>query len=219
MFRHAINQPAITLYGHPLFIRPRSTDILVFNQIFMDKEYDDNRLPQDASYILDCGANAGYSPIFFAQKYPGATVIAVEPDQDNFEIMQKNIGHYTSIFPIASAIWNTSTYLKVYNPRNRSWGIQVKPAKSGDTGALRATSVPAIMKQHAIPRWDIVKMDIEGAEHHVFANNLSWLDKIRCLVVEPHERYAPGCTQRIIDAMDARGFTSGQLGENLLFFK
>ena len=64
---------------HPIVIRPRSTDRFVFEQIFLDSDYE---LTVDLSphFIVDAGANVGFASIYFANRYPGATIIALEPE-------------------------------------------------------------------------------------------------------------------------------------------
>ena len=37
-------------------------------------------------------------------------------------------------------------------------------------------------------------MDIEGSERGVLANSSTWIDRVDALVVELHDRKAPGCT-------------------------
>jgi len=89
----------------PIVIRPRTTDRFVFEQIFLDGDYE---LPFYLSprLILDAGANVGFASIFFANKYPGSAIIALEPDPANFNALMRNTRGYSQIVPIRVALWN-----------------------------------------------------------------------------------------------------------------
>ena len=51
------------------------------------------------------------------------------------------------------------------------------------------------MRRHGLRSIDLLKVDIEGAEHELFAQaSDAWLSATRCIVVETHERFRPGVT-------------------------
>src|SRR5262245_55671701 len=62
---------------HPANLRMGTTDPWVLKQVLLDRHYDFS-LPQDPKIIVDVGANIGLSAVFFANKYPNATVFALE---------------------------------------------------------------------------------------------------------------------------------------------
>jgi predicted O-methyltransferase YrrM len=41
-------------------------------------------------YILDAGANAGFSTLLFKLLWPDATVVSLEPDPSNFDMLKRN---------------------------------------------------------------------------------------------------------------------------------
>jgi MinD-like ATPase involved in chromosome partitioning or flagellar assembly len=72
-----------------VYLRKGTSDIAVFTSIFAFNEFEvDLEIPANG-VILDCGANIGISTVYFAQRYPQALVIALEPNQANFELCQK----------------------------------------------------------------------------------------------------------------------------------
>ncbi len=94
-YRRAVSRrdgtrPYFLLYSkyakHPVRCRPNTSDVEVFKQIFAWREYRCLDDVHDASLIIDCGANVGYSAVYFLTRYPNARVIAVEPDADNFSV-------------------------------------------------------------------------------------------------------------------------------------
>ena len=76
---------------YPVFARPGSSDLLVFDQIFVEHEYRPLDAVKNAELVIDCGANVGYSSAYFLSKYPECFVIAVEPEDGNFGILIKNM--------------------------------------------------------------------------------------------------------------------------------
>ena len=91
---------------YPLYCRPRTTDVQVFSQIFVGREYrclDDIR---HAEFIVDCGANVGYSSAYFMSAYEDAHVIAIEPDPGNFDALVRNLQPFGDrVQAIRSAVW------------------------------------------------------------------------------------------------------------------
>ena len=80
----------------PVVIRKGTTDIEVFKAIFVRRNY---RFPVDIKpkLIIDGGAYVGYSSLYFSLKYPQAIIIAVEPDNSNFEMLEKNTINFPNI--------------------------------------------------------------------------------------------------------------------------
>src|SRR5260221_1476823 len=74
-----------------LLCRPGTSDLAVFWQIFVDREYRCLDQVKQARFILDCGANVGYSAVYFLTRFPEALVIAVEPDPDNCAMLGANL--------------------------------------------------------------------------------------------------------------------------------
>ena len=95
-----------------LFLRTGSSDYEVFKQIFLENQYD-VKYKAPPGVIVDCGANIGLASIYFANKYPSAKIIAIEPEKDNFELLKLNTGEYTNIIPVNNGIWNKKANLEI----------------------------------------------------------------------------------------------------------
>jgi hypothetical protein len=95
-------------------------------------------------------------------------------------------------------------------------------AAAADTAAADET-VEAIDIDRLAERWnqgrafDLLKIDIEGAEKEVFAAGGDWLDRSRSIVVECHDRLADGAEKAVVGAMNSRPFSSRRSGEYLVF--
>lgn len=74
---------------YPIYLSNYHVDVTTLFQIFFAKEYEValNISPQ---FIIDCGANIGLSAIYYANAYPQAKIIAIEPDRSNFKYLEIN---------------------------------------------------------------------------------------------------------------------------------
>src|SRR5947199_5265011 len=65
-----------------------NSDATVFDEVF-DRRYYDFALDFDPITILDVGANGGFSTLFFARRYPSATIACVEPMAENIRLLRE----------------------------------------------------------------------------------------------------------------------------------
>src|SRR5262245_30159398 len=75
-----------------LWLRTKGADIYTFNEIIVNDVYGFCKNINNIKYIIDIGANIGIATRLFAAQYPGCRIMAVEPDRDNYALLQKNVG-------------------------------------------------------------------------------------------------------------------------------
>ncbi|MDZ7360175.1 MAG: FkbM family methyltransferase [candidate division KSB1 bacterium] len=199
----------------PLLCRTRSSDRQVFGQIFIDREYGGLDHLRQPRFILDCGANVGYAAAFFLTQFPRANVLAVEPDERNFAVLQRNLAPYGNrAQALLSAVWSHQTGLKVCRGQygdGQEWATQVRPCLEGEGPDVVAADIGALLSSSGFDRIDILKMDVEGAEAVVFSSNYeSWIDKVDCFMIELHDER---CRQAFFHALEGRAFTFSRSGE------
>jgi FkbM family methyltransferase len=223
-----INIPGIK---HPLYFRPKTTDGLVFDQIFLKKEYDiPNIISEfDPKVIIDAGANVGFSAVLFANKFPLAKIVAIEPDDSNFQLLKLNTSFYPNIININAALWGCNSLLKVLNI-GRHWGVKVGELDydskekvcafmNQKDKLIKTVTIEDILKKYNFKNIDILKMDIEGAEKNVFElNTTDWIDKVNLFIIEFHERYEPGCSKAFYSAINHRNYLQYVNKENFFIF-
>lgn len=180
-------------YPEPFRARLGSTDIVTFGHVIGDNCYSLPFDPGTPSWIIDAGANTGYSAVYFAQQYPSATVVAMEPDKGNFELLLYHADRYPNIVPVMAALWDVVGTVRLTDPGRGDWGFQVDDAASVGV-EVPALTVEAIMEQFQIDKVDVLKVDIEGGERAVFTNSRSWIDHVDQIAIELHDRFVPGCT-------------------------
>jgi FkbM family methyltransferase len=172
---------------HPVFIRVGTSDVSVFEKIFVWREY---FLSSRTHFeqILDCGANTGLSAVWFATQFPKATVIALEPDADNFTLLCRNVTPYPNIIPLKAAIWSSLCHVILENPEGEPDSFRFAVCSPDNPNSVQALDISTICLRYKLSRLDILKMDIEGGERAVFSANCDdWLRLTRILFVEFHD--------------------------------
>jgi FkbM family methyltransferase len=201
----------------PVALRLNTSDVDTYQQVFLDAEYAFD-MCQPPELIVDAGANIGLASIYFATQYPKARIVAIEPEDSNFELLVRNTKPYPLIVPIQAALWRDDTPLSLIDPGLGKWGFQTR-SKGAENGApvvqrVAALTVDQVMRMQATDFIDILKMDIEGAEREVFQDASRWIDRVGVLIVELHERLRGGCNRRFYNATN--GFElEWRRGENV----
>lgn len=210
----------------PVSIRLGETDQEVFRKIFVRNEYG-FVTPPGVGTIVDAGANVGYSVLWFHRQYPGARIVALEPDPENFAVLSANCGHLPGVTLLQAALWGTDGEVRI-ETRNgqgrdlRSWGrrtVAMDPAADGaEAVVVPALSPRSVMQRAGFSEVGLFKMDIEGAEKDVFeAPDTAWVNRVGVLTAEFHDRFRPGATAAAEAALAPLGFRARRKGENTWF--
>jgi FkbM family methyltransferase len=199
----------------PVRLRVRTTDISCYEAVLLRGEYAFD-LPFSPKLIVDAGANIGMSSIYFANRYPNAKIFAVEAETANFAMLVKNVQAYSSITAIHAALWNRDGHINVGlpDPSTGARGDWAFVTHEGPGVSVRAITMATLMREVGIDRVDLAKIDIEGAEQEVFEDP-RWLSGARCVMIELHDRFRPGCAEAVEPAM--RDFARTQRGETTCF--
>jgi len=178
--------------------------------------------------IIDAGANIGLASIYFANRYPEAKIIAIEPEKSSFELLKENVAPYANIFPLQAALWHKNEEIDLVDPGRGKWGFTTQnkeseknpsePLQDAICHTVKAITVDRLMDEYALDRINILKIDIEGAEKEVFSSTASWIDKVDSIVIELHDFIRPGCHDSFYQG--AKGFDHEWLqGENVILTK
>ena len=108
----------------------------------------------DHEIIVDCGAYTGDTAKLFFEKIPGCRVIALEPDENIFELLQQC--KLEGITAIKAGAWSEDTTLRFSDTGGGSSTID----PSGNT-EIKVAALDHISECRSAT---YIKMDIEGAE-------------------------------------------------------
>lgn len=188
---------------YPIHLRLKTSDIATFVQVFLHREYE-MELAMSPRVIVDAGANIGLASIYYANKYPDAKILALEPEESNYKLLKKNTASYSNIIAVNKALWGENTTLEVIDPGLDKWGYQThKMDMEGiniEKKGIQSITVDTLMRDHAIDFIDILKVDIEGSEKEVFKSARAWIDKVGMIAIELHDRFKMGCSRSFYNA-------------------
>jgi len=197
----------------PIIVRSSETDYRILRQTIGRRE-SDVRLPSPPEFIIDAGANVGYSSLWFANRWPQARILAVEPDARNCAQFRRNLAEYPQVTLCPGALWPRPATLEILNPDDGSCNFRVEErALDQATSGIRGFTIPELLQRAGVDRVGLLKIDIEGAEVEVLAEAHQWLDQVDTLMIELHERFRPGCEAVLRAAVAGRDAHYARQGE------
>lgn len=184
----------------PLKCRVPSTDLFIYDQIIGrdDLKFEVNR---DPKFIIDAGANIGITSILFASRFPEAKIIAIEPEEENYQLLCENVAAYPNVIPLQAALWHVSGRISLMDPNQGECSYVANDEVSATNQAacfkhlVDAITVDEVLTRFGIDHLDILKMDIEGSEKEVIEHCETWIHKVDAIMVELHDRIKPGCSR------------------------
>ena len=202
--------------SHPLAVGLGETsDLLVFEQIFISEEYYCLHTLKHISLVIDLGANVGFSSAYFLSCFPDATVVAVEPGERNVRLCKRNLTPYGSrAIVLHGAAWSECTKLRLSDESfgdGLDWSTQVQRATNPEQADVQAWDLGTLIEMSGREEVDLLKVDIERAELEVFgASSRAWLPKVRNICIELH---GEDCKEAFLAAMTDFDFEFNYSGE------
>lgn len=174
-------------------IRPCFVDLYTVREVLIDQIYAPviKHLDQ-CETIVDVGANIGLASIFLASQFPEARLLAVEPDPETHQALEANLRRLPNPSQIASvAIWSDRSGICRANHSTQQDRISyLEPRSATDADCLRdvleSVTMHDLLSLLEEPRIDLLKIDTEGAEIELFKGAVSWLEMVRCILIEFH---------------------------------
>ena len=198
-----------------MYVRDNQVDSDVFESVINQHEYGFIRFKKDPEVIIDIGANIGTASIYFANLYPKARIIAVEPAPDNYEVLRMNTEKYPMIQTLKCAILKKGGNGRILTSKdNNPLEYHVT---TDDGGELVCKSLADIMNEFSIPNVDLLKIDVEGSEKEIFEDSDLWIGKVGTIIVELHERLVKGCNLTVFSKIDKLFDIQWIGGENFYF--
>lgn len=193
----------IKYHGKPFTVTHASSFISMYEELVLKGIYA-FKADDPAPYIIDCGANIGLSIAYFKRMYPQAKILAFEADKATFDVLQNNVnaGGFSNVEVCHNAVWVNNEELSFVSEGGLSGHLGEGNATK-QVNQVRAIRLKELLNEPV----DLLKIDIEGAEHEVMKDCADNLGKVKLLFVEYHsETDKPQELQVILDIITKAGF-------------
>lgn len=211
-----------------------SSDLLVAAQILLDEEYRplikliEQRQPLgEVRFIVDAGANIGLTTVYLKRFFPSAKIVSIEPDDANFELLERNIesNNLRDVYPIKAGLWPDESKLIVDNSfRDRlEWSLTLQKkngAAKNEVADVPGLPLSVIKNRFDFPRIDVLKIDIEGGERFLFADEAAAAETllgVRYLALEIHDEFE--IRPQIERFLIQNGFAFFEVGETVFAYR
>lgn len=173
--------------------------------------------------VVDVGANCGQYTLLGARAVgPGGAVHSFEPVAATFEVLKENVelNHVTNVTLNQAALWNETAELslggndvEVVGSGGYSAGLA---AKDPSAVKVRAIRFDDYVREHALERIDLIKMDIEGAEPFMLDGARESIERFHPVFLMEVNREALSrmnwTPERLWEWMRTRGYRAFEIG-------
>ena len=158
-------------YLLPNLLENVSFDILI-NGIYEEatSNYFARHLPQNGVF-LDLGANIGAITIPLKKQRPDARIVCVEAAAWLFRYLEDNLTRngYKDVKAINKALYQTDNeVLEFFSPDEKFGKGSLAPVYTQEGVKVTTITLDTLVKEMGLSKTDLVKLDVEGYEYHVF---------------------------------------------------
>jgi FkbM family methyltransferase len=174
-----------------VFLRTYAGDISIFYEIFLYKAY---KLPKtifaNSTNIVDAGAHIGLASLYFLSQSPQAKIFSIEPDAENYSILQKNLESMIQSGKVVSIHAALDNKEGILNITRSQFSYNTKVDNGTSAEKVNAVSLNSLVASYNIEAIDILKIDVEGFEQRIFNEHVEWLDHVKNIILETHSSEA-----------------------------
>lgn len=166
-----------------------------YQKTFSENEYFLRLLGRPDPVIFDVGAHRGESVTFFKAIFPNSTIYSFEPDPNSFPYLKEiadNAGSKAYNVAISDRCGSVDYYAQDLShlgglyPINRDSSDSLGYARQArnEKIAVEAITLSEFMESYPIPRVDLLKIDVQGAEEEVLGGAGERLPQVSTISVE-----------------------------------
>lgn len=168
--------------------------------------------PPANAIVIDVGAHIGTFCLLMAHKSPQGKFFAIEPAQDSFDILEKNITENNllrKLVPCRFALSDSNSKVKLFHDEySGNWGHSIVSELSKTYEEVEAMTLDSFFEQYRISYCDLIKLNCEGAEFRIIEHvSTKTLNKINTWIILFHEDLdSEGDRMKIIKRLKKSGY-------------
>jgi len=191
-------KPAI-LGGRQLLIKPTDwSHTIIFDEVFLEKNYDLAQLKFVPDLILDCGAHIGLFSLMAATHFPAATIYAFEPNPNNTKYIRQQIAKNSLPIQLIESPVSIEAADRYFWKGGSHESIAYR---------VRTVDLPAMLLELK-PRKLLLKLDVEGEEEAILPRIVPILPRECAVFFETHAGQEGW--ERASGLLSAQGFSVRQ---------
>ncbi len=189
--------------------------VSVLHDIFIEREYSDYFPFYRNNIVVDVGAHYGYFSLFAAKNSgKNSRIIAIEPANKNFNILNKNIetSKLKNITSINVAVSDTAGKMDIFQGSNDTnfslFSDERNALSSSNFKKIEVMTISDIFQFYQLEYINFLKLDCEGSEFLIIKNtDPQILDKINIISMEFHDLSNSDFTGNgLVEELEAKGF-------------
>jgi FkbM family methyltransferase len=176
--------------GTIVHVRHATPDVAALGEVFYERQYEpparvaeELERVEEPLRILDLGANVGFFALFASSRWPSSRVVVVEPDPANLELLARTRAANGLDWEVVEAAATTFDGEVPFV----AGAFTVSRIEEG------GEPVRAVDALGLLAGADLAKIDIEGGEWALLADERFSRSAPRVLVLEYHPHLAPVC--------------------------
>lgn len=149
--------------------------------------------------FVDIGANQGEFSLFAAKRLTVGQVYAFEPMTEMFDRLNRNVeaNGFHNVAAIQKGLWDEAASHVIYTcseafddgTQHEGLGTLFPDAtRTEPVETIHATTLDAVVDEQQLPRVDVIKIDIEGAELRAIRGAADTLDRFRPTILVEADR-------------------------------
>ena len=191
-----------SLFGQPFSFSHGPSLIHSVDEIFKEEIYKFTS-ESPTPYIIDCGANIGLSVLYFKRLFPDSEIVAFEPDEKIFKILERNTNSLENVTIEKKAVWTEETTLEFFSEGALAGSVVTDFSNKNYIIEIEAVDLKKFLNRKV----DFLKIDIEGAENIVFFDIADHLHHVQNLFLEYHGLIGePQNLGEILNVLKEKGF-------------
>jgi FkbM family methyltransferase len=181
-----------TADGLTITMRQNYGDATTVADIFLGNCYVRDMILPDNPVVIDVGGFIGDFSLYAVKRLNARRVIVYEPSPRNWALLLKNIannGYEDRIEPVNKAVTDGgNAMMNIDAPDEYQCMVSAYCPSEQPLSAVPGISLGQLLRDHAVERVDLLKIDCEGGEYAILESTpADVLSRIRNIVFEYHD--------------------------------